>query len=104
MLMKIRPDNFKQLPQIPVYASDLAAYLILKGHLLDNQNQDHKRKNRWIYWFREDDTMYDHMNDYSTFREAMCLIREESKKLDIQRKIMYNDVRNKERGLEDETI
>lgn len=96
--MIVQPNLFQKLPQVPIYNNDLAAFLILKGHLLDNQNMNFKSKNRWIYWFRKDDNIYQHMDDYKLFKNAMCLIRTKAKLLDKDNKMMYNNGKD-ERGL-----
>lgn len=85
--------------QIAIFSNDLAAFLILKGHVLDNQNIDYKRKKRWIYWFKKDDDIYKHMADYDIFRTSMRLIRQEAKTLDNNSNMVYNVNVDTERGL-----
>ena len=86
----MQPKDYKQLPQVPIYQNDLAAFLILKGHLIDSQKVNFKKPLEWIYWFRKDENIYDHMNDYGQFKSEMCLIRDKAKNIDKIRKTEYN--------------
>lgn len=92
----MNPSSYDKLPQVPIYENDLAAFLILKGHLLDAMKKNFKIPKEWIYFFRKDDDIYRHMNYYHIFRKEMRLIRSESKEFDKENKMKYNSsVKNK---------
>ena len=85
------PKNLAISQQVPIFKNDLASYLILRGHLLDMQKPDFKCPKNWIYWFREDESIYKDMDRYINFRKEMCLIRDKSKALDNSLNNVYNE-------------
>ena len=96
------PKNLALSQQVPIFKNDLASYLILRGHLLDMQKPDFKCPKNWIYWFREDESIYKDMDIYINFRKEMCLIRDKAKMLDNLSKNEYNNnVENAKISLEE---
>ena len=85
------PKNLAISQQVPIFKNDLASYLILRGHLLDMQKPDFKCPKNWIYWFREDESIYKDMDRYINFRKEMCLISDKSKALDNSLNNVYNE-------------
>lgn len=91
--------KYERPPQVPIFNNDLAAFLIMKEHLLYRQKRNFKKKQHWIYWFVKDDTIYSHMKDFIKFKKDIVRIRTESKRLDKERKRINKGIENMLKGV-----